>query len=219
MLEPRSRILIVVAIALVAGLGVAVHHAQNATGAMGGRISTPKLVWLIYTLFVWGLLCPILAADRSVAPRFRIVIGSFAALMWLRGIAEIFMLYVFRNWRPPIGMAHDLACAGLLAFGLAWSRPAWRPVTRTIDGWLLAFTSMVLASVLVECLYAGLFERAVRGATTGRSGLWFAAPGDPRFTLINRLTAGIDVPLCAFLAAFIAACLVAARAPAESVSR
>ena len=58
---------------------------------------------------------------------------------------------------------------------------------------------------------AGLFERAVRGATTGRSGLWFASPGDPRFTLINRITLAFDVPLFAFLAAFLVACLVPAR--------
>ena len=66
----------------------------------------------------------------------------------------------------------------------------------------------------VECLYAGLFYHAVAGATTGDKGVWFAAPNDPRFTFINRLTATFDALLYGFLVAFLAVAMAARRAMA-----
>jgi hypothetical protein len=126
MLGRRSRILVLAAVVATAVLGVYVHHHQNA-GAMGGRISLPKLAWLLYTVFVWGLLCPILAFEPGVRRPFRVVAGLFAALMIARFVAEIPMLYVWKNWRPPYGMVHDLVCVAALAWGLAASRAAWWP--------------------------------------------------------------------------------------------
>jgi hypothetical protein len=205
-LTPRSRRLILAALALTGALGTVLFRRQNGDGGMGGAISIPKLAWLSYTTFVWFLLCPILAFDPAVARSHRVVIGLFAAFMWARGALEIPMLFVWKNWRPPIGMAHDLAAAALLGWGLVVARPA-PAETRPLDRWMIAFIAVQIASVLVECLYAGLFERAVRGATTGPGGVWFAADGDPRFVAINRLTALLDVPLILFLVAFLVVCL------------
>ncbi len=215
MLGRRSRILVLAAVLATAVLGVYVHHHQNA-GAIGGRISPPKLAWLLYTVFVWGLLCPILASEPAVRRPFRVLAGLFAALMIARIAAEIPMLYVWKNWRPPYGMAHDLVCVAVLAAGLAASRASWWPPRARSDRWMLGFILVLALGALVECLYAGLFYRAVRGATTGSHGLWFAAPGDPRFTFINRITLAFDVLLYLFLLAFLAAALGARREPAAA---
>ena len=213
MLGRRSRILVLAAVVATAVLGVYVHHHQSA-GAIGGRISLPKLAWLLYTVFVWGLLCPILAFEPGVGRPFRRLAGLFAALMVARFVAEIPMLYTWKNWRPPYGMVHDLVCVAALAWGLAASRAGWWPMRSRSDRWMLAFTLVLVLGALVECLYAGLFYRAVHGATTGSEGLWFAAPGDPRFTWINRITLVFDVFFYVFLLAFLAAGFGARREPA-----
>ncbi len=220
MLGRRSRILIFAALLATAALGAGVHDLQNRAGAMGGPISTPKLAWLLYAVLVWGFLCPILAFEPNLHRSFRVLAGGFAALMWARTVVELPMLYVWRNWRPPYGMAHDLICALVLLGGLVATRAAWWPPSKRSDRWMLAFILVLALSVLIECVYAGLFYQAVAGATTGHEGLWFAAPGDPRFVLINRLTLAFDVLLYAFLAAFLAAAFAAPRAPApESAPR
>ena len=113
MLGRRSRILVLAAVLATVVLGVYVHQHQSA-GAMGGRISAPKLAWLLYTVFVWGLLCPILAFEPAVRRPFRVLAGLFAALMVARIVAEIPMLYVWKNWRPPYGMVHDVVREHLL---------------------------------------------------------------------------------------------------------
>jgi hypothetical protein len=204
MLAPHSRLLIVVGLGLATLLGVFVWRRQNSARAMGGAISIPKVAWLCYTVFTWGMLCPILALDRSVSPWARLVVGAFALSMWIRGIAEVPMLYVWKNWRPPIGIAHDLVSAALVVGALAWTRAEWMPLRRAEDGWMLAFALVLVVAVLVEACYAALFERAVAGATTGDDGVWYASPEDPRFRFINRLTATLNAPLFAFLIAFLA---------------
>jgi len=211
----RSRILILTAILATAVLGLIVHHLQNVAGGMGGRISTPKLAWLLYTVLVWGLLCPILAFEPLIRRPFRALAGGFAALMWIRTLAEFPMLYTWKNWRPPYGMIHDLVCALVLVVGLWISRARWWPPRARSDRWMLAFTLVLVSGVLLECVYAGLFYRAVAGATTGEHGLWFADPHDLRFRFINQLTLICDVALYGFLAAFLAAAFRAPRAAAQ----
>lgn len=207
MLSPPSRVLVLVAILATALLGAKVWHAQNRAGSMGGRISVPKLAWLLYTIFTWGLLTPIVALDPAVAWPFRLATGAFALSMWIRAAAEIPMLFVWMNWRPPIGIAHDLVTAGLVAGVLALTRREWWPPRDPAAAWIASYLVALLAGVLVEAFYAWQFERAVAGATTGRAGLWFASPDDPRFAFINRVTTAFDVVFYAALVAFLAAAL------------
>jgi hypothetical protein len=207
MLAPHSRLLVLAGLAAAIALGVLVWRRQNAARAIGGPISIPKVAWLCYTVFTWGLLCPILALDPHVAPWARLVIGGFAISMWVRGLAEIPMLYVWKNWRPPIGITHDLVTAALVVGLLAWTRASWMPPRSPADGWLLAFAIVLVVALIVEACYAVLFERAVAGATTGDDGVWYASPDDPRFRFINRLTATLNAPLFAFLVLFLAIAL------------
>jgi hypothetical protein len=194
---PRTRILIALGILLTVALGLALHHAQNSRSAPGGAISVPKLLWLVHATLVWLFICPALAADGSTPKGFRLLYGVFAGLMWARAPVELYLLYVAKSWRPPMGMAHDLICAGVVLVLLGRARD------RRADGWHVAFAVSLVLGVLVECVYAGLFERAVSGATTGPGGLWFADPHDPRFAAINALTTAFNLPFFAFLVLFL----------------
>ena len=63
MLAPHSCLLVLAGLAAATLLGAFVWRRQNAARAIGGVISVPKVVWLAWTVFTWGILCPILALD------------------------------------------------------------------------------------------------------------------------------------------------------------
>jgi len=203
MLSPHTRVLLAVLALACAGAALFFRRAQNAKGALGGRISGPKVAWLFYAVFLWFLVCPLVALDTAVPVEARAVLGAFAAFMWLRGAAELFMLYVTKNWRPPYGVAHDVACIALVLGGLVWGRARWQGPLDTVDAWALALVGLVLVSLFVEVAYAALFFHAVEGRTTGDEGIWFADQEQARFRRINRLTLALNVPLYAGLVALL----------------
>jgi len=203
MLSPHTRVLLAVLALACAGAALFFRRAQNAKGALGGRISGPKVAWLFYAVFLWFLVCPLVALDTAVPVEARAVLGAFAAFMWLRGAAELFMLYVTKNWRPPYGVAHDVACIALVLGGLVWGRTWWLGPLDTVDTWALALVGLVLVSLFVEVAYAALFFHAVEGRTTGDEGIWFADQEQARFRRINRLTLALNVPLYAGLVALL----------------
>jgi hypothetical protein len=203
MLSPHTRVLLAV-LALACGVAALLfRRAQNVKGARGGRISGPKVAWLFYAVFLWFLVCPLVALDAAVPVEARAVLGAFAAFMWLRGAAELYLLYVTKSWRPPYGVAHDVACIALVLGGLFWGRARWLGALAPVDLWALAFLGLVLVSLCVEVAYAALFFHAVEGRTTGEEGIWFADEEQARFRRINRLTLALNVPLYAGLAALL----------------
>jgi hypothetical protein len=205
MLSPLTRVLLVALPGLCLVLGVLFWRAQNVRRARGGRISPPKLAWLLYAVLLWFFLCPLVALDAAVHPGLRAVLGAFAASMWVRGLAELYMLYVSKNWRPPYGIGHDVLSLLVVLGGLALTREHWSGPLAPVDAWGLALAGLVLVSLVVEVLYATLFFHAVEGRTTGEEGIWFADAEQARFERINRLTFALNVPLYAGLAALLAA--------------
>jgi hypothetical protein len=205
MLMMHTRALLIVALVLALGAAYRFYRRQNTQRGSGGRISLPKIAWLFYAVFVWFLLCPLLALDPAVPQACRWIFGAFAASMWIRGAAEMYMLYVSKNWRPPYGIAHDLLCLGIIG-ALAVSFRAEVAITLpAILFW--GFVAVVVASLVVEVLYAALFFQAVHGRTMGEDGIWFADDEDAKFRRINRITATLNVPLYASTIAFLGGCL------------
>jgi hypothetical protein len=203
MLSAHTLTLLVV-LALACGVAALFfRRSQNLKGARGGRISGPKVAWLFYAVFLWFLVCPLVALDEAVPVEARAVLGAFAAFMWLRGAAELYLLYVTKSWKPPYGVAHDVACIALVLGGLFWGRARWLGALGAADVWALAFVALVLVSLFVEVAYAALFFHAVEGRTTGDEGIWFADEEQARFRRINRLTLAFNVPLYAGLAALL----------------
>lgn len=202
MLLPSIRLALVFSAVAIFALA-ALFGRRQAQGGTGGAISRPKLVWLAFAVLLWFLVVPLVALDPAVQPAPRLLLAGFAAGMWLRGLAELFMLYVTRTWRPPYGVAHDVACLVWLVGGLLFW-PAARAVgPGPLDPWVLLLLVLLVASLVVETLYATLFFRAVEGKTTGEDGVWFASGEEARFARINRLTAALNLPLYATLALFL----------------
>jgi hypothetical protein len=207
MLSPVTRVLIPLLLSLCGGLGVLFWRRQNVRAAQGGRISPPKMAWLIYAIFLWFFLCPLVALDPAVHPHLRLVLGGFGAFMWLRGGAELYMLYVSHNWRPPYGIGHDVLCLLLVLGGLgSYLLSPTGPPTR-LDTWTLCLTALVGVSLVIEVVYAALFFHAVEGRTTGEEGIWFADEEQARFQRINRITLACNIPLYLILGGLLAVAL------------
>ena len=193
-------------VGLLASLGACVIAAlwfrskQNRAHALGGKISNPKLLWLFFAIWFWLFECAVLAFEPALPPGYRIIFGVHAASMWLRGGLEMFMLYVTRNWRPPIGITHDVVCfVTVIVLALLLPLPigtAWGLLAP-------ALVAMLLFSLGVEVLYAALFFQAVEGKTTGEKGIWFASEDEARFRRINRITTAFNVPQVLFQVALL----------------
>jgi hypothetical protein len=204
MLSPRTRLLLLALLGLFVLLAVLFQRAQNRQGAQGGRISAPKVAWLFYAVYFWFIVCPLVALDTTVSAAVSLVLGLFGASMWVRGLAELYLLYVSKRWRPPYGISHDVLSIVLVLGALAWHHAHWRGPLSSADGWALALVGLLLVSLVIEIAYAALFFQAVQGATTGVDGLWFADEQQARFRRINRLTLTFNVPMYLALAALLA---------------
>ena len=204
-LTPTTQALLHTTLALIGAVAFAFYIKQNRGEKMGGGISTPKAIWLGYAVYVWFFMAPILALDSNLAPSLRVIIGSFALSMWLRGIAELLMLYVWKNWRPPYGIAHNIVSMTILAFGSFWYRDHLLTLESNLDFWMLGFLIALFASMVCETYYAINFHDTVKGQTTGDDGVWFADATAPKFQRINRITAICNTPLVLFTSSFIMA--------------
>lgn len=202
-LSPPLRIALLVTAALVAGVVLFFSRRQNVQGHMGGAISRPKQLWLAWAVYVWFCVCPILAFEASLAPPLRTLLGGFAILMWMRGLAEIVMLYGTKSWRPPYGIAHDCLCFAFLLAGLTLQADQLGALRGGLDRWVFALVLVVTVSICLEIYYAWAFFQAVQGKTTGEEGVWFADEADPRYRRINLITSLANGPLYLFLGAFL----------------
>lgn len=186
-------------VALSVVMGLRFRARQNAAhgAAKGGRISNPKVLWLFFAIWFWFVECSVLAFEPALPWPYRVVVGAHAASMWLRGGVELFMLHVTKNWRPPIGIAHDALCIASVLGLAAWFRGALVDLG-SWGAWAPLLLVMLVFSLSVELLYAWLFFHAVEGKTTGDDGIWFADPESERFKRINRITFWCNTPQVVF---------------------
>lgn len=197
---PALWVLMGAAVAL-AFFGVRFHKRQNA-GGYGGRISAPKAYWLPFALFLWFVLCPLVGWCAPIPPALAHIFLAYGASMWLRGIAEMVMLYGTKNWRPPYGIGHDAFCMVLIA-GMAIDA---RSALATLQGAPALASALLLLvvflSLAIEIVHARTFFVAVQGKTTGDDGIWFA-DDEERFRAINERTLVGNVLLTAFVASYL----------------
>jgi hypothetical protein len=188
--------------ALAVVMGLRFRAKQNAEHAKGGRISNPKVLWLFFAIWFWFIECAVLSFEPALPWPYRVILGVHATSMWVRGVIELFMLHVTKNWRPPIGITHDAVCiATVLGLG-AWF--GGRMLELGAWGlWAPALVVMLVVSLIVELLYAWLFFHAVEGKTTGDDGIWFADPESERFRRINRITFACNTPQVVFQVALL----------------
>jgi hypothetical protein len=80
------------------------HYLEN----IGGKIAYVKALWLFVAIFYWFVLPAIIVFSQQTSRAIKIIYSALLISMVLRGVIEIFMMYVFNNWHPYLGMSHNL---------------------------------------------------------------------------------------------------------------
>ena len=193
-----TQLLLPVTLGITALIGLVFYVLQNRQRSMGGAISAPKALWLTYAIYAWFIATPILALDAALDPTLALTLQVFAVSMWVRGLVELYMLYVSKNWIPPYGIAHDLLSLLFVGTGLVLSLQGNLDWTSTVTLASVGWLSMLLLSLMCETYYALHFHEAVKGKTTGDEGVWFADQESQHFRFINRVTAIFNAPLVGY---------------------
>ena len=157
---------------------------QNNRAKMGGTISKAKAFWLFFTIYVWFFLLPYCYYNFELRPYTDIWI-IFSLWMWIRGIVEIFMMFVTKNWVPPIGIIHDLSCV-IIFLGLSIY---WFSGLKAHFNWPYGiFHLTLISSIILETYYAHGFYKIVGTKTKGDEAVWYAPADDASFQSIVKVT-------------------------------
>ncbi|MBY0518084.1 MAG: hypothetical protein K2P81_14340 [Bacteriovoracaceae bacterium] len=180
-------------------LAVFMFFRQNRPGRLGGPISISKALWLYWTISVWFFLIPLALTSGDWPYACWWGWGFLSASFWLRGVLEIYMLFISKNWTPKIGISHDLlTLAGvIISYGLFWRSlyfAAW---------WIQLFSLGLVISLCIETWYAWAFLQLVRERTKGKEGIWYATKDDPKFLFILKVTTFFNTLLYAVTITFI----------------
>lgn len=185
-------------LALLAGAALAFYFTQNGSGRIGGEIAPQKMLWLLHAVILWLVLPLAIALDRRADPGLRLTFVALFVLMALRGLIEMWMLYVSRNWSPWYGIAHDSLC--LLVLGAGFVRAAAVGRQGRVNGWLYAHLAITAAAFVPEIYFAHYM--AAHFNTAGEAAIYFV-PDDPRHRQVLLVTAAVVSFLTAYLPVFI----------------
>jgi hypothetical protein len=184
---PQRRYGLIVVLGVLIAASLAFFHGQNTAGHIGGPMSVPKLFWLDYALAACFVLPFYFWRSERVAAPLRRIYGAHLLGFTIRGVIELWMLYVTVTWSPPYGIAHCLADIVLITV-LAWRLP---PAAEWAEPWDRAarrFLTSLRVGLVCESTFAALFHQVA----DSRAGIYFASDA-PVFAFINTLTAVVVV--------------------------
>ena len=113
--EPRLRSGFHGILGVLLATATAFYFLQNGGYLPGGQISPIKLAWLGFAILFWFLLPALLLLDNRMSGAARRACAVLLAGMLLRGLVELFMMYVTGNWHPWMGISHDLLMLALMS--------------------------------------------------------------------------------------------------------
>ena len=184
-------------IALLLLSGVLFHLLQNRLNLIGGAIALAKLLWLGLAILLWLGLPLLLALDGRLSPWLRYAFAFLFVSMAARGIIELWMLYVSKNWSPAYGIAHDLLCmAGLLlCLTLAWQAGEMRLHAR------VGLHGLITTLLFIPEIYFAWYMRH-NFHTKGGDAIYFV-PDEEKHRRVLRITASVDMMLLLYLPVFL----------------
>ncbi len=165
---------------LIASIGLFFKRRQNKGVTVGGNISTPKALWLSYTVGSWFFL-PILFLFWPIDQGVKYVIIFHLSSFWIRGVLELFMIYKWYNWSPIHGISHDLFhfFGVAILFKYFWPMEVNRPTLMT-----MIYIYSILISVGFETVFA-IFFLKIRGKEKHK--IYFA-DNSAQWKFVNYLT-------------------------------
>ena len=185
----RAGFRIILGLLLVAA--AAFYLVQNRGYLPGGQISPVKLAWLGCAILYWYLLPGLLLLDSRMPGKTRRALLVLLIGMVLRGIVELFMMYVTNNWHPWMGIGHDLFMLALMSVVII---PLRHSSERLYLGYLLVATAMVIPE-------SGFAWYMLTYASEPGATVYFVS-GDPRHIGVLAVTAVCVVALLGYLTFF-----------------
>jgi hypothetical protein len=181
-------------VAMLYGAALLFWWVQNNWRPVGGDMALQKALWLATAINLWFVLPAFIVVDVRTPSGVRRVFAGLLALMVARGVAELPMLYAFHNWSPWYGIAHDVLCAGVLAWGLTQVAGAsgamqWRAH--------LAFTG---AAFMPEIYFAWYMQAYFHNQGAGAI---YYVPDDPAHRLALHITTASVACFGAWMTAFV----------------
>lgn len=123
------------------------YYVQNGGYLAGGDIAFTKLVWLSYAILYWFVLPLLIMLNNAVPDMWRRIYQVFFLIMLARAVCELIMMYVFSNWSPYYGIAHDafsiFALTGLIVLNYG----------RISKGIYLYTACVIIAMLIVEIFF------------------------------------------------------------------
>ncbi len=162
---------------------------QNTGKIVGGKVSTPKALWLGYAIGSWYFVPFLFLAWPEVYPWLKTILVLHLISWWLRAPIELIMIYKYYNWTPIYGISHD-AIHILMLVGIYFSKFSSEAVATMSPPNQLAVTYIfvTVVALIMEITFAHLF-RKTRSVEQDAHKIYFASD-DPMYRLINRLTLG-----------------------------
>ncbi len=101
------------------------------------------------------------------------------------------MMFVTKNWTPPIGITHNISCFLLLVFAPFFIQGEKLGLT---SPYTIYHLSLIL-SIMMETYYAFAFWKIVGEKTKGDEAVWYANKEDPAFKRVVLVTAIANWPI------------------------
>ncbi len=188
------------AIAVLFASACGFYFLQNNLGVTGGAIALPKLVWLAYALLFWFALPILIACDKRTPPILTRGFTGLFLLMIGRGVAELVMLYVLKNWSPIYGIAHDIVCMLTMSYFLT---RAW--IAGEVRATQLArslFVHGIVTSIMFIPEIGFAWYMRTNFITQGSNAIYFV-PDSAQHSVVLWFTTCIDIILTIYIPLFI----------------
>lgn len=182
--NPYFSLIVLACPMMVYVVGTIFKKLQNQKELVGGEISTPKSLWLSYTVITW-FLAPIIFLMLPIHPNLMFILVIHLISFWIRGLVELLMIYKWFNWSPRYGITHSGFHALMLTGLFSFAFPLDFSTANTIT---MIFLTTIIVTTLFETLFAALFFK-VRSLDTGidTHKIYFASD-EEKWRKVNKVT-------------------------------
>ena len=200
----QAQLVIATVLILAIPFSYVFHQYQNKKTRIGGKISVEKTLWLSYALFFYFVLCPVLSLDNTINYTHRVIIGSFTVLIIIRGVFQLWFMFLSKNWSPKLGIGYNIFSLIIIISEILYFNDAIS--ISLIDHharWTFFAIIMVSLCLITDSVYAYKFYQIVKDKTYGSRGIWFASDDETRFNNINKLTTRLNIGFYVCLIVFL----------------
>lgn len=164
---------------LILGAAILFQYFQNKETFVGGKISTPKSLWLSYTVVTWFFV-PLFFIKCILSNELTTLLTFHLISMWGRGLLELVMIYKLYNWSPRYGIAHSLGHAVIVGALLLFT-----PYPQLlIEKIVFIYFFFVILTLACEVTFAVLFY----GIRPKEETKIYFASNAPQWQKVNQMT-------------------------------